>query len=1154
MVHFKKLQLSGFKSFVDPTDLLILPGVTAVVGPNGCGKSNLIEGLRWVMGENSAKRMRGGEMDDVIFAGNVTRPARNVAEVMVELDNHDRKAPAIFNETDSLQIVRRIDRGQGSSYSINGKDVRARDVQLLFADSATGAQSTALVSQGRVGALINAKPKDRRSLLEEAAGITGLHSRRHEAELRLRAAETNLERLDDVISTLETQLQGLKKQARQATRYRNIADQIRRTDALALHLEAEAGKALVAAAKEKLQELEAAVAEATREAGARAEAQAEAAAALPELRRRESAAAAALQKLLIERDALEREEAQTAETQRQATERLEVLGRDRARAQGLAEEATGALAQLAAESAQLAERAAQEESQIGEARAAFEAARQAVLDQEASSDDLARKLAAEDASAKALQQRLGELNRRLEKLGREAAQADEQLSLLASGQAERAALAQSDRRIVALEGDLEAARSAQSQAEADAEALSGALAGLQDAAAQKDAALSRLEAEAAALTALLEPSDRGNAPPLIQSLKVAPGYEKALGIALGDDLSLSCDPSDDLYWQTLAPYHTTTPLPQGVESLADRVQGPHALARRLSQIGVVDDEDRGAALQSALLPGQRLVTRGGALWRWDGFTARAKARSSAAKRLEQKNRLEELQRLLVDARAEAESTQERRDEAKQKANDAKDILRQARSKLDDAMSTLNRERQEHSRLTREISAIESRRAALEESASRIAKDLAESADAKEAAQKEAAAQKDLEELRAEAARSREDLARLRIRQNDCQGVLNELLAESRERRSRLASIEQDQERWQRRGTEAQHHIAELEKRQADLEAELAELAKLPALLAERREKLSEGVDAAEARRKGEADALAAGESAQRAADQALKSAEQALAACREDRVRAEASLAQAEQALETTREKAQERLNAKLESLFELAEHKPDQALPPRADVERKLERLVRERDNMGPVNLRADLEAKAMEEQIDNLQTERDDLIAAIQRLRQAIASLNKEGRERLLTAFEEVNKHFSDLFTRLFGGGSAHLELTQADDPLDAGLEIMASPPGKRLQIMSLLSGGEQALTALSLLFAVFLTNPAPICVLDEVDAPLDDANVDRFCTLLDELAHSTSTRFLIITHHRLTMARADRLFGVTMAERGVSRLVSVDLSSAEELRKTA
>jgi chromosome segregation protein len=328
----------------------------------------------------------------------------------------------------------------------------------------------------------------------------------------------------------------------------------------------------------------------------------------------------------------------------------------------------------------------------------------------------------------------------------------------------------------------------------------------------------------------------------------------------------------------------------------------------------------------------------------------------------------------------------------------------------------------------------------------------------------------------------------------------------------------------------------------------------PARPSSSRDALAAEIEDAESRRKAAADALAEGETRLAEAERTLKAGEQALAQAREDRVRSEAALAQREQALHALRQRARERLDCDLDALLDQAEADPGQELPALEEIESKLARLIRERDNMGPVNLRAEQEAADLDREITTMQTERADLISAIARLRQGISSLNREGRQRLLTAFEKVDGHFSTLFQRLFGGGRAHLKLIESDDPLEAGLEIMASPPGKRLQVLSLLSGGEQALTALALLFAVFLTNPAPICVLDEVDAPLDDANVDRFCTLVDELAEKTRTRFLIITHHRMTMARMDRLFGVTMSERGVSQLVSVDLDSAEELRESA
>ncbi|MGF1608108.1 MAG: chromosome partitioning protein ParA, partial [Kiloniellales bacterium] len=401
---------------------------------------------------------------------------------------------------------------------------------------------------------------------------------------------------------------------------------------------------------------------------------------------------------------------------------------------------------------------------------------------------------------------------------------------------------------------------------------------------------------------------------------------------------------------------------------------------------------------------------------------------------------------------------------------------------------------------------------------------------------------------------RAELAEQRRLLSDRQSTLDGLIREAELRAGRRAAVAEEHASWQQRAEAACTHIVELAERQAEVEREIEALAGRPAELAERRETLAGLIESAEQRRRAAADALAGGETRLAEADRALKAEEHRLAETREERVRAEAGVAQADQTLAQLKSRVMERLDCPVENLLELAEVDPGQELPARDDIEGKLARLVRERDNMGPVNLRAEQEADELEQQITGMQTERADLVSAIARLRQGIASLNREGRERLLAAFELVNGHFGELFVRLFGGGRAHLALTEAEDPLDAGLEIMASPPGKRLQVMSLLSGGEQALTALALLFAVFLTNPAPICVLDEVDAPLDDSNVDRFCNLVDELAERTQTRFLVITHHRMTMARVDRLFGVTMAERGVSQLVSVDLETAETLRESA
>jgi chromosome segregation protein len=1154
VVQFTKLRVSGFKSFVDPAELSVETGITGIVGPNGCGKSNLVEALRWVMGENSAKRMRGGEMDDVIFSGTANRPARNLAEVSVHLDNGDRTAPAQFNDHDELEVVRRIDRGSGSTYRVNGKEVRARDVQLLFADSATGAHSTALVSQGRIGALINAKPTDRRALLEEAAGITGLHSRRHEAELRLRAAETNLERLDDVIVTLEAQLQGLKKQARQATRYRNIAAHIRRSEAIALHLEGEAAKRVLDLAVQQLDLAQREVANLTESAAAAATQQAEAAASLPELRQTEAAAAAALQRLLVDRDNLAREEAQAVAAKAKAEQRLAQIEDDRARARSLAEDAATAQARLDQEAETLRAAAAGEADAIHASEQARDVASEAVTSREAKLNEMAETIATADARAGALERRIAELAGRVKRLRDQTGEVDRQRAALTAGQVADEVARAAQAEVDSAESALERVRS---EAESAEEGLQTARAG--EAAAREtlqtaEARRAKLEAEAAALTALLEPGDETSWPPLIDAVTVEPGYEAALGAALGDDISAPAQTAAPLHWADLPPYDQTPALPKDSEPLSLRVRGPAALDRRLSQIGVVSDAETGARLQAELAPGQRLVTRDGALWRWDGFTARADARTTAAKRLEQRNRLAELRGLLPGAEAEAADARRRHNEARAGAEQAAATEAAARGAVATAFGTVDTARQHRAELAQKAAGAISRLAALDETAERLTAEISEAEVALTRDRAERETLPDLDASRIEAAARRAELTDRRAELARCMGAVERLAREAETRAERLVTVDEEKAIWTRRSDDTERYIAELDQRQAMLQQEIRDLTARPLELAGLREALAEQIEGAESRRNQAADALAAGETGLAEADRALKAEEQALASARENRVRAESAVAQAEQTLATVTEKVRERLNCSLDQALEVAEIDPSQDLPAREEVEAKLARLTRERDNMGPVNLRAEAEARELDQQITGMQSERADLVAAIGRLRQGIASLNREGRERLLAAFETVDGHFSELFARLFGGGRAHLKLTEAEDPLEAGLEIMASPPGKRLQVLSLLSGGEQALTAIALLFAVFLTNPAPICVLDEVDAPLDDANVDRFCSLVEELTQTGTTRFLIITHHRMTMARVNRLFGVTMAERGISRLVSVDLGAAEDLRESA
>jgi len=1152
LIQFTKLRLSGFKSFVDPAELLIEPGMTGIVGPNGCGKSNLIEALRWVMGETSARQMRGGEMDDVIFGGTSGRPARNIAEVLLGIDNSDRTAPPQF-ETDEIEVTRRIERGNGSLYRINGNETRARDVHLLFADAATGSRSSGLVSQGRVGALINAKPSDRRSLLEEAAGISGLYSRRHEAELRLKNAETNLSRLDDVLATLDEQLKSLQKQARQANRYRTLSEQIRVIEAQVLYLGWLEALATIDAARAAHREAEIKVEEATGLAAVQATHQAEAAALLPDLRRRDAEAMASLQKVMAEREQLEAEEGRLAEIRADLERRLAQAGTDLQREHARAADAEQSAARLEEERILLTGACAGEAEARAEAEGRVELAAAAVVEVEHELGLLMEEVAAADAERAAALRRLQEGETRRDRLQERLNQLEGQRAALETEAVDRSDLTALE---MELEGALEFLEESREQAEAADRRRIGALAARESARDAYQAAASaraRLQAEADALRQVLAQGKAGDFRPVLEDTSAMSGFEPALAAALGEDLTAPADTSAPLHWDELGPLPHPPALPAGAEPLARFVTAPAPLARRLSQVGVVADAETGLRLRAGLAIGQRLVSRDGDLWRWDGYTARAGAPSPMALRLAQRNRLRELEARLDDAAMGAEEAEEKVEAATRAVDQASEDERRAKDAVRQAESETTKARDSHAKLAQRFGAYESRLAALNDQTQGACADLAQAeADLAEARTAVAAFPQSsdgrdrVNGLRAALAEKRSALVETR-------SELDRLVREAGERARRLDALAADGESWRKRTEAARTHVQELEERREAVMAEIERLASAPDTFAKRRAELLERLEAGEAARKAAGDALVAGEQHLAETDRAMRAAEGMLATAREERIRREAAVSAADQACRAVAGRINERLDMTPEQLREMA-GLVEAERPDPAELERKLDRLTRERDNMGPVNLRAEQEVEELTTRIDGMNAEKDDLTAAIAKLRHGIHELNREGRERLLASFQAVDQHFRDLFVKLFGGGRAHLALTESADPLEAGLEIMASPPGKRLQQLSLLSGGEQALTALALLFAVFMTNPAPICVLDEVDAPLDDANVDRFCSLVEGIARATRTRFLIVTHHRMSMARMDRLYGVTMAERGVSQLVSVDLSQAELLRDKA
>ena len=864
-MKFKKIKVTGFKSFVDPTEIVIEEGLTGIVGPNGCGKSNVVESLRWCMGETSPKSMRGSGMEDVIFSGTSDRPARNNAEVTISLDNKDRSAPSEFNEEEEIQVKRKIEKDRGSEYRINGKEVRARDVQRLFADLSTGAHSPSLISQGRVGALINAKPIDRRAVLEEAAGISGLHSRRHEAELKLKAAETNLQRLKDIMKQLNSQITNLKKQAQQAETYKSISSEISRLEGIVMYLKWFNLKESYEKSNHNLQLSESQIQKYTLDVTQATTKQAQANEKIKPLREKEIEAAAKLNRINLERESLDHEE-----------------------------------------------------ERIKEAKYNLE---------------------------KTIQQIISDFER-------------EQFQLKDSTK------------------DLE----------------------------------------------------------ILNAKKKSIDSSQGINEVDNDKIDLLKEEKDQLE-----------------EQIAD-------LEKNIEQYNIIKNSKRDD-WQRTIVSNENINSKHSTLKEVEGYDDTA----NWTKIFTEKFYLS-----LSDI--------------SEKVSDAEKISDKAKIAYEKA----NNDAKNAATLSLEL--------------------------------------------------------RDKLRQKDIEQKFSDWTYEYQRLNKTIKS--------------SNEQIQELTLRKKKSEEELKKISNRPEEIAQRRGQLIETKGFAETERQFAADRLAEADNELKEIEASLRKAQNDLSNIRETKGRTEATKELAESRLQELADESQEKFQCKPEQIIEKLEIKDDlDSMQSNMErTETKLDRLKQQRETMGAVNLRADLETKEIDDELDIMSTEKNELDAAIKKMRESIEELNKEGRTRLLKAFDTVNNHFKEVFVKLFNGGKAHLELIDAEDPLEAGLEMMVSPPGKKLQSMSLLSGGEQALTAMSLIFAIFLTNPSPICVLDEVDAPLDDANVERFCNLLDSISEKTQTKFMIITHHALTMSRMDRLFGITMAERGVSQIVSVDLKRAEEIGAVA
>ena len=1102
------------------------------------------------MGENRPTVMRSGSMEDVIFSGAATRPAASFAEVELEIDNSDRNARSEISNEPEFTVTRRVERDGGSKFMVNGKEARWRDVQLLFADSSSGSRSWALVRQGQINELINSRPSARSGILEDAAGIGGLFQRRHEAELKLNATDQNLHRINDIIEQLKGHIDTVTRQARQAIRYRKLGEQLRRAESLLHYLVWKRASEELSYSEKVSRQIAADSAELFRQASAADRKKARLEDGLPSIRKDAAAANAAVERLRAETELLDEKRANACRVLDGIRAQLQQTGEDARREQALATETGDAIGERKSLLTRLT------------AEAGNFAGRQ---------EELGHQLARAEKSLAALEGRLDAANRNLAELV-----SQRQLAEQASARAEdvlnswkqreqkaQSAVEEGEARLAESTIMVKTAGGSRSKAERDAENAETTLAESEQARQSAQADLSRarqllsesksrlaaLNSEQDELSRLLD-DDPSSSARILDQVSVKPGFEAALGAALGDDLfEPVLNGGPDSGWKSLEPYPAENPLPDGVAALLESVTAPDLLRRRMCQIGLADsgEFDR---IQPLLQPGQRVVSREGDLCRWDGFVQVATGKpASVAVRLRQRNRLDEIRTVLEGATGDvvmAEAEFNRLKGAHDRLSEADDLARTARRAAEQALASANREL---SVAEADSNIAELTLDSLRQARIRISEEIRAAEEGARQARAELVDLDDVGKAQAEADAARKLVLDARNDMLEARSRKLELEREHALRTRRLAGLPQEIEDWHRRQEEAGQRMAALEGRRQRHEEELQEAVAVPGQLQVRQQELAGEIEAADRRRKDADDRLARLESDVRQADgqsrELHKQASQSLEAKGRADAEAENARARLQAAVEHIREKLDCR-PADIAAAFDI----DLETLPEIESQEAEVARLHRSREALGAVNLRAEQDIAELQEQKTLIEDERQDLEQAVADLRRTISSLNSEGRSRLLLAFEEVNRNFERIFQHLFGGGYAKLELVEGEDPLDTGLEILCRPPGKRFSNISLLSGGEQTLTALALIFAFFLASPAPVCVLDEVDAPLDDKNVLKFCKMVREIARQTDTRFLIVTHHVITMSHMDRLFGVTMQEKGVSQLVSVDLGAAERM----
>ena len=1155
-MKFTRLKITGFKSFVDTTALDIKPGLTGLVGPNGCGKSNIVEAMKWNMGEAGPSRLRAGEMNDVIFSGTKGRPSRNSAEVILTIENNNEKLLQTYTNSDEIEVSRKIEKDEGSTYRINNKEVRQRDVQILYADIAIGSRSNAIVDQGQVGKIINSKAQERRQILEEAAGISGIHARKHETELKLKSTEVNLEKLEEIVTNDRMRLKELSRQSNQAKRYKIISENIRELDAIILYQRWNKNLINIERLKKELETFTENVNKVTRKISSKSLQQEKIENDLSPLREDAQKYANLLNKFKVEYDLLIKEEESLSLEQATQKENIKYLKMEILNEENLHKELDNQFKELDNVISKISsnntninlsqlnenlENAKKEEAYNSEVLTEAERVLSYNISQRDNLNNDISKLKLQNIDAvNNLKNTREELNN-LNNISKDNDKKDifyKDINILKKRLQEE----DINEELIIKKIDLVKVeiKKFNEQTNEKKIVLQGKLRNIDQYNASKDI-----------LTKLFE-SDEKNI--VINYLKFPKGFEKAIEASLGHGLKAALEKSS-IEWRNIE-QNTLNKLPEGIISLSEHAKGVPEVFNILKLTGLVENTVQGDLLQHKLMPGQQLVTKNGGLWRWDGYTHNEDAKTPANQILQNKTNLIDLNSKIKTSLLEADKCESIILNLNSKIELAEDNIREyntrllninnnkieIRNTIEQKQNALSIYIENHNENKTKLAILQSSKLKYKQLLETLSNDM-------DNYQNKEKSLISIEILK-------KNIALITIKNNEKKielsnqiSIYQKELSTIENKENQLTQLKNEQFRLNAQLTNIINRINNLKNNQSKAELNLKNLDFKPIKIEDSKIKILKEIDNLEENLTKTSNLLSESENTNKNIINNLRSYNEELIQYRENRARQEGLLQQSHERQNDDKKIIYEKLNISPDKFNEIIDISKEFL-----DIEQSnlaLEKLIIQRERIGPVNLIAEEDSEKLRIKLEEIEKEKEDLINAISKLRTSIRTINKEARSKLLEAFDEVNKYFKELFINLFGGGEAYLKLEGSDDPLESGLELMASPPGKKLQQMSLLSGGEQALTAMALIFSVFLTKPSPICVLDEVDAPLDESNVDRFLDLIDSISKKSGTRFLVVTHHRLTMARMDRLYGITMQEPGVSQLVSVSLKEAEKIK---